>query len=106
MNGEFVEPVKRSDLESLLLTLNTIFKPPYEAKVVVSGQLEGAFGDCTVKDGKAVIRIARGMPRSLALEVLAHEYAHLLSHDYHGRNHDAVWAVAYAEVYKLVMGDH
>ena len=104
--SEFTDIVRRSDLEPVLVTLNTIFKPPYEVKVQVSGNLDGAFGDCTVKDGKAVLRVARGMPRALALEVLAHEYAHLLSHDYHGRNHDAVWAVAYAEVYKLVSGEH
>ena len=62
----------------------------------------------TTEDGTrhAAITLRIGLEPDLAAEVLTHEYAHLLAWDYHGRNHDAIWGIAYAEVYAYVFGDH
>ena len=72
--------------------------------------MEG-FGESDVradKDGSrsAVIDLRADLNEALAVEVLVHEYAHLISTDYYGTSHDAVWGVAYSDVYKIVYGDH
>jgi hypothetical protein len=72
--------------------------------------MEG-FGESEVvnnKDGQrsALIDLRIGMDPDLCCEVVCHEYAHILAWDYLGRNHDAVWGIAYAEIYKYVSGDH
>lgn len=49
---------------------------------------------------------AHGMDEALMTQILIHEWAHVLSIDYHGNEHDAVWGLAMSEVYELVMGHH
>ena len=72
--------------------------------------IEG-FGESLVlvkKDGlrSAVIDLRADLSEAVAVETLCHEYAHLISTDYYGTSHDAVWGLAYSDVYKVVYGDH
>jgi hypothetical protein len=72
--------------------------------------MEG-FGESDVisqKDGSrsALIDLRADLNEALAVEVLVHEYAHLISTDYYGSSHDAVWGVSYSDVYRAIYGDH
>ena len=40
------------------------------------------------------------------MEVLVHEYAHIITTDYYGSSHDAVWGLAYSDVYRCIYGEH
>ena len=53
-----------------------------------------------------IIRIEPGMPEMVEWETLVHEYAHAMTFSYPGKSLDAVWGVAYSDVYKVVFGDH
>jgi hypothetical protein len=72
--------------------------------------MEG-FGESDVqsqKDGtrSALIDLRADLNEALAVEVLVHEYAHLIAADYYGSSHDAVWGVAYSDTYRAIYGDH
>lgn len=99
-------PVRRDALIRLLTALGEYFDLPYDVKLVISKKLTTHFGENEVKDRHAVITIAAGIPHALAAETLIHEYAHLMAHDYRGRNRDAAWALAYNEVYNFCFDGH
>jgi len=60
------------------------------------------------KDGSrsALIDLRADLNEALAVEVLVHEYAHLIATDYYGSSHDAVWGLAYSDAYRAIYGDH
>ena len=99
----------RKRAREVLTVLTNVLPVPFPVRLRWR-KMEG-FGESLVlsqKDGSrsATIDLRSGMDPDLAAEVLVHEYAHLLAWDYHGRSHDAVWGIAYAEVYSYVFGDH
>jgi len=53
-----------------------------------------------------VISISNALDEKAFDEVLVHEYAHALIHDYAGPSEDAVWGVVYGSLYTLIFGDH
>lgn len=53
-----------------------------------------------------VIKINKGLRSSQLDEVLVHEYAHALLHDYTGPHQGAVWGVVYSALFELIFGDH
>jgi hypothetical protein len=53
-----------------------------------------------------VITISNALDEKAFDEVLVHEYAHALIHEYSGPSEDAVWGVVYASLYNLIFGDH
>lgn len=63
-------------------------------------------GDCRqIAKHKLMVRVNKNLSEPVALEVLAHEYAHALSWDIeHERSvsHSPFWGVAYAECYRAV----
>ena len=63
-------------------------------------------GDCRqLAKHRLMVRVNKDLPEPVALEVLAHEYAHALSWDIeHERSvsHSSFWGVAYAECYLAV----
>ncbi len=99
----------RKRAREVLIVLTNVLPVPFPVRLRWR-KLEG-FGESLVstkKDGtrSATIDLRLGMDPDLCSEVVCHEYAHILAWDYLGRNHDAVWGIAYAEVYKYVSGDH
>ncbi len=99
----------RKRVREVLTVLTNVLPVPFPVRLDWR-KMEG-FGESLVttkKDGKrsAVIRMRSGMEMDLAVEVLIHEFAHILSWDYHGRNHDAIWGIAYAEAYHVIYGEH
>ena len=53
-----------------------------------------------------VITISEALDEKAFDEVLVHEYAHALLHDYSGPSEDAVWGVVYGSLYNLIFGEH
>lgn len=99
----------RARARDLLTVLTTVLPVPFPVRLRWK-KMEG-FGESEVitgKDGQrsAIIDLRIGLDPDLCCEVVCHEFSHILAWDYLGRNHDAVWGIAYAEVYKYVSGDH
>lgn len=73
---------------------------PYER---LRGQAEAK---PTAEGDVGIIRIELGMSPSESLEVLCHEYAHLLAWNYNGFCDDAIWGLHYSDCYRVVYGKH
>ena len=52
------------------------------------------------------IRVSDKLDEKSGVEVLLHEWAHALLHEYNGPYADAVWGVCYAGLFHLIYGDH
>ena len=98
----------RKRARELLTVLTNVLPVPFPVSLRWR-RLEG-FGESLVsakKDGSrsAVIDLRADLNEAVAVETLCHEYAHLISTDYYGTSHDAVWGIAYSDVYRVVYGD-
>lgn len=60
-------------------------------------------GDCSFKEPAFLIRINNVLNEDAAIDVLIHEWAHILSWDYPGDNHGMQWGKAYSRVYRLFL---
>lgn len=62
----------------------------------------------TVKSGQrwATISLFDGTDEYTTELLVLHEFAHLMAWDYPGLDNDAVWAIAYREVYSTFFGAH
>lgn len=73
---------------------------------------EGVFGNSELihdkKTGelRGVIRLSKSLGKNEKVEVVCHEYAHLMQSTYPGQMQDAVWALAYSECYREIYGAH
>lgn len=99
----------RKRVRELMVVLTNTLPLPFPVRLRWR-QMEG-FGESDVvssKDGtrSALIDLRADLGLELAVEVLCHEYAHLVCTDYYGTSHDAVWGVAYSDVYRVIYGDH
>ena len=99
----------RKRAREVLTVLTNVLPVPFPVRLRWR-QMDG-FGESDVlnqKDGtrSALIDLKADLCEALAVEVLVHEYAHLITTDYYGSSHDAVWGVAYSDVYRVVYGDH
>ena len=102
-------PAARKRAREVLIVLTNVLPLPFPVRLRWR-PLEG-FGESLVlakKDGtrSATIDLKADLTEPLAVEVLVHEYAHLIATDYYGSSHDAVWGLAYSDVYRVVYGDH
>jgi len=89
--------------------LKNRFELPYTIRLFGRPNLfktEGARGLSVVEGHNARICILPCDSFSEELDLLAHEYAHLMTFTYSGDLTDAVWGVAYSECYKLLLGEH
>lgn len=91
------------------IALETVLPVPFP--LTVKWRKMDGFGESDVREDRegkrrAIITLRTGMCADLAVETFCHEFAHLLAWDYYGRQADAVWAMAYHEVYQAVYGDH
>lgn len=70
--------------------------------------LDDAEGLCDYVDStdSFVIKLNNKLRPSQFDEVLVHEYAHALLHDYTGPQQNAVWGVVYSALFELIFGDH
>ena len=62
--------------------------------------------DYDEEKGVFSIRISDTVEEGMRSEVLVHEWAHCLCHEYSGPCADAVWGVCYAGLYILIFGEH
>jgi hypothetical protein len=78
---------------------------PVTVKIVA---LEDSEGLCEYNEDtdSFVIKLNRSLQPSQFDEVLVHEYAHALLHDYTGPHQGAVWGVVYSALFELIFGDH
>ena len=78
---------------------------PVTVKLVALEDLEGL---CEYEEDtdSFVIKISKALAPSQYDEVLVHEYAHALLHDYTGPHQGAVWGVVYSALFELIFGDH
>ena len=78
---------------------------PVTVKIVA---LEDSEGLCEYNEetDSFVIKIKRSLKPSQYDEVLVHEYAPALLHDYTGPHQGAVWGVVYSALFELIFGDH
>jgi predicted SprT family Zn-dependent metalloprotease len=60
-------------------------------------------GDCQFNKGKFIVRIEKQLPEFYAIEVLAHELAHVLAWDKEGDVHGPHWGKAYSQVYRKLL---
>lgn len=69
--------------------------------------LEGEDGEWSFDetDGHLII-ISNTVAQDAMDEILCHEYSHAVCHYYPGPAEDAVWGVCYAELYRLLFGEH
>lgn len=78
----------------------------YEVAVRRCKMPAGDDGDCRQLDGKRLlVRVSKTLEEGVALETLAHEWAHAMTWDIeHERSvsHSPYWGVAYAECYRAV----
>jgi hypothetical protein len=68
-------------------------------------------GDCCLYKKKFYIRINKNISEGLAIDTLLHEFAHARAWnhlhdsqdicDFYENSHDAMWGVAYSEVYQI-----
>ena len=95
------------DLWKTLTLLQHHYPLPDKVTVTVDTFNEEKEGECCLEEDTGyLIRISKDIDEKHRDEILVHEYAHAVCHYYHGPNEDAVWGIAYAELYKLVFGDH
>jgi len=99
----------RKRAREVLTVLTNVLPVPFPVRLRWR-KMEG-FGESDVltkKDGtrSATIDLREDLNEPLAVEVLVHEYAHLIATDYYGSSHDAVWGLAYSDVYRAIYGDH
>lgn len=99
----------RKRAREVLTVLQNVLPLPFPVRLRWRA-LDG-FGESNVlakKDGtrSAVIDLRKDLNEPLAVEVLVHEYAHLIATDYYGSSHDAVWGIAYSDVYRCIYGEH
>ena len=99
----------RKRAREVLIVLTNVLPVPFPVRLRWR-KLEG-FGESLVsskKDGtrSATIDLREDLSEPLAVEVLVHEYAHIITTDYYGSSHDAVWGLAYSDVYRIVYGEH
>ncbi len=60
----------------------------------------GTEGDCKYADGIFCIRISNELSPQSQIDVLTHEFSHVLSWD-EEKEHGTMWGKKYAEVYNL-----
>lgn len=60
------------------------------------------FGDCNkVGKNKFLIRIKNSLPSTYAIDILLHEWAHVLAWHSPGEDHGMNWGKAYSKVYRV-----
>ena len=105
-------PLKRPNLHRWVAALRKRFPLPFPLRVRFK-RLPDHYGYADLlgeEDGKYfVIVLDAALSEQLALQFLAHEYAHCLRwdfrHEYGDANwhgHDAAWGVHHAEVYRFI----
>ncbi len=78
---------------------------PGTVKIVALEDSEGLW-EYNEETDSFVIKLNRSLQPSQYDEVLVHEYAHALLHDYTGPHQGAVWGVVYSALFELIFGDH
>ena len=78
---------------------------PVTVKIVALEDSEGLW-EYNEETDSFVIKLNRSLQPSQYDEVLVHEYAHALLHDYTGPHQGAVWGVVYSALFELIFGDH
>ena len=89
-------------------SLSERFDLPWKVRIYKTFWDPGEHGLSKVntKNKTAIIKVNKELPEIAQIDVLIHEYAHLVSWDYYGTHRDVVWGVAYAECYDAVYGSH
>lgn len=100
--------VVKDHLKALQIVLPVPFPVVLKFGIPEHEQIRGDAKVLQDAEGNAtgVIRIETGMRPTEALEVLCHEYAHLLTWGYSGFAEDTLWGVHYADCYRIVFGKH
>ena len=95
--------------KEVLFLLKECFPLPFPVRVYWR-KMDDCWGDSDVlgkgKKKRAVIRLSNKTIVDQVDDIVMHEYAHLMVYDYYGYNDDGVWAVAYAEIYRVMKGQH
>lgn len=99
-----------SNLREYLRVLRKVYPVPFPVRVV-RGTPPGYQGYtvCKYLNGRCVgarVRMSRRLSPAHELDIIIHEWAHLVVADYYGEDSDRAWAVAYAEIYDLFHGPH
>jgi hypothetical protein len=78
-----------------------------EFRRVPPKRIDGCFGNTTFKGRRFLVEVRSDLTQQETEDTVIHEYAHVMSwRPYHPitSDHDAIWGVAFAQVYRAYNG--
>jgi predicted metal-dependent hydrolase len=95
------------DYRRLVRFLKRQFPCGFKVTVIRTNVPKDRFGDCIwqPKHRRFRIRIHKDLPEDVAIYMLVHEWAHLLTWDAPGDDHGPHWSKAYGVIYRTFVAD-